>query len=107
MSKKISVLVIKENDIWVAQCLEYDINAQAKEFSDIFYKFEEELVSHIVVSLSNNIDPFSLPKAPKYYWDLYERANKICSNRISRNRFKAVPNIDDNLPEEQELKIAA
>lgn len=71
---KMSVLVMKEGDWWVAQCLEYDIAAQAKSLHDLQFEFQRIIVAHIVISLENKLKPFEhLPAAPDEYWKKYEK----------------------------------
>ena len=72
---RLDVLAMKEGEWWVAQCLQYDLTAQAKTLPELRYAFEYALVGHIITSLENNLEPFdSLPAAPKEYWDAWQKA---------------------------------
>jgi hypothetical protein len=71
----ISVLMFEDKDagVWSAQCLEYDVAAQARTLSDLFYEFERAIVGHIVVSVELGMVPFEKIKpAPKKFWTLFE-----------------------------------
>ena len=37
---KLSVLLFKEGEKWIAQCLEVDITAQADDLEEVRYRFE-------------------------------------------------------------------
>jgi hypothetical protein len=74
---KIRVLLLREADWWVAQCLEYDIAAQAKTWTDAIHEFAAVVNGRIAACQKEGIDPFDLPRAPKMYWDLAEKAAKL------------------------------
>lgn len=85
----LDVLVTKEADWWVAQCLQYDLAAQAKTLADLRYAFEHALVAHVVVSLEKRVEPFdSLPSAPRKYWEAWERALPIETERVAPPAFR-------------------
>ena len=71
----ISVVVFQRDQWWVAQCLEYDIGAQAMSVTDVLYQLQRSLVGHIAISRKLEREPFeSLPAAPKDYWEKWEGA---------------------------------
>ena len=69
------VLYIQEDDgQWSAQCLEYDIVAQAKKFIELQYEFEKTLMAYLVLSEAEGYDVLEkLGPAPKEFWDLWEQ----------------------------------
>jgi hypothetical protein len=72
----IRVLLIEKPDGWIAQCLDYDIVAQAETFTDLKEELERVLVSHIAVSIELGREPFAgFDKAPQRWWDAYDRAD--------------------------------
>ena len=76
----LSVVVLKEGDWWVAQCLQADLATQTKNFHDVNYQIERMIVGHIVLCEQVGLTPFeSLPSAPKKYWDLF----KECEQRLA------------------------
>lgn len=102
-SVDVSILLIQEdNGWWSAQCLEYDLAAQARSLPDVLYEFEKTLMSHIAVHEDAGIDPFEdLPEAPKEYWEMYNqaranvlldstpfRASPILQHKISRRSMR-------------------
>jgi predicted RNase H-like HicB family nuclease len=71
----ISVLLLQEGQWWSAQCLEYDIAAQAKTLPELRNELERVLLLHIVLALEEEKKPFSeLRPAPKKYWDMFGAA---------------------------------
>ena len=74
-SYTISVVLLQEGEWWSAQCLEYDIAAQAKTLPDLYYELEKTFVSHISVSDSLGQEPFAdLEPAPTRYWEMFQNA---------------------------------
>jgi hypothetical protein len=61
--------------LWAAQCLEYDIAAQASRLEDLYYEMERVLVSYLSLADELGQEPFKgLPKAPKKYWDIFKKS---------------------------------
>ncbi len=71
----ISVLLLQEGEWWSAQCLEYDIAAQAKTLPEMRNELERVLLLHVVLALEEGREPFSeIRPAPKKYWDMFAAA---------------------------------
>jgi hypothetical protein len=89
----VSVIAFQEGDWWTAQCLEYDIAAQAKTFSDLRYEMDRVFVSHIAVSQELGKEPFAgIAPAPGKYWKMFEEAKL----RVEREELPfRVPAPDD------------
>jgi hypothetical protein len=69
-------IAFQEGEFWSAQCLEYDIAAQAKKLTDLFHELRRVVAAHVVVCRELGRDPFDgLAQAPRYFWDLWDRAN--------------------------------
>lgn len=83
---ELRVLIMKRENGWVAQCLEYDIVAQSQ---GTIYDIKDELMRTLHVRLAacqaEGINPFKLQPAPQLYHDLFERAQLelIDDDRIS------------------------
>jgi hypothetical protein len=104
-----AVLIQEVDGRWSAQCLEYDIAAQAKTLAELRYELEKALVGHMVVSVELGMKPFeSLGPAPQRFWDMFEAAkDKLVGERYSfRVVGQGVPTIQPELrvaePELQE-----
>ena len=72
---KISVILFERDPgEWVAQCLEYDIGAQASSLPNLFYELQKSIVGHVVICREHDQDPFEcLPPAPSHYWDKWQQ----------------------------------
>ena len=67
---KLSVLLVREGDLWVAQCLQYDIAAQGKTITEAKHAFCRTVSGQVCVDLRHHVEPLSgfLP-APRVYWE--------------------------------------
>jgi hypothetical protein len=73
----IRTILFREGDWWVAQCLDVDLAAQAKNEADLYYELGRILVGRIMASEELGVDPFaSLPPAPRRYWDMFFQASR-------------------------------
>jgi hypothetical protein len=69
--REMRLLIFKEDEWWVAQCLEYDIAAQAKTLNDVQYEIQRVLVGRMFVASQFKIEPFEdVPPAPAWYKEL-------------------------------------
>jgi hypothetical protein len=100
---KISVLVEREGDWWIAQCIEYDLATQAKTVDDLLYEIRRVIVSHIASCEALGIEPFDLPPAPREVQAKYERArNEIVARGDLGPRL-----VTNHVPPIAEVRIAA
>ena len=73
------VVVFEDDDIWVAQCLEYDIGAQGPDVATLQKRFRIALLAELEVSLEKGDEPFSgIDPAPEFYHNLWDS----CSGRF-------------------------
>lgn len=71
----IDVVLIEYDEMWAAQCLQYDIGAQAKSFKDLVYELNRSLAGHVMICEEMGVEPFSnLNPAPAKYWKMWEGA---------------------------------
>lgn len=72
----ISAVLFEDGDWWCAQCLEYDISAQAKSLPELRYELDRVLFAHVCASIQEGREPFhGLGRAPKKFWQMYESAD--------------------------------
>ena len=72
---EVDVVLYPEGDHWVAQGLQYDITAQAKEQADLPGKFMLAFASEVVVAMELGEEPLvSIPQAPQKFFQMFERA---------------------------------
>jgi hypothetical protein len=105
---KLSVLLFKEDDWWLAQCLEYDLCSQAKTPEDVLYEFERTLLAQILISIEANEEPLAgIDPAPEEYWKRFH-ASGVQAQIIKRLPFRLPANITLQLSEEKlEVRLAA
>jgi hypothetical protein len=79
-----AVLFEEETGGWSAQCLEYDITAQAQTFLDLQDELMRVLVTHIAACAQLGREPFSeIKEAPQRFWELYDRGLRVESRPTS------------------------
>lgn len=72
---ELSILFIEGEEWWSAQCLEYDIAAQAGTLNELFHEMERVLVSQIALDVELGRKPFEgIGPAPKKYREAFERS---------------------------------
>jgi hypothetical protein len=65
----------KRNGWWSAQCLQYDIAAQAKTLDDLIYEIQRVVMGQFAVSKELGVEPFAgLKPAPPVFWRKYDQA---------------------------------
>ncbi len=68
----LNILLIKENNVWVAQCIDYDINAQGDTIPESINLLIETVAMRLAYDIENGIEPLSkVVPAPIMYYDLY------------------------------------
>ena len=71
-----SILLSQESNVWVAQCLEYDVVAQGNSKGAALDSLEHTLIGQSILDIQQGKYPFEdISKAPKIYWDKFN-ANK-------------------------------
>ena len=83
----VRVIAFQEADgMWTAQCLEYDIAAQAGTLPDLARELQRVLVSHFAISGEMGQEPFfGLPSAPDKFWRMYEEAEMLVEQEIGKS----------------------
>ena len=71
----IRAVVFQEGEWLCAQCLEYDLVAQAKSLRQLSKALQRLIVGHVAVRLRHKQQPFrDLPRAPEKYWAMFRRS---------------------------------
>jgi hypothetical protein len=91
---EVNVLLLQENDVWIAQGLEYDITGHGEDVNSAIDNFGKTFLGQAIVDLSHGDKPLAnVKKAPKFYWEKFREAKW---HRDDKKQFEAVP--DDVLP---------
>lgn len=89
---QLRILVLKDGPWYVAQCLEYDLGAEAKSLDDALYEMEKTVVAQIFFDLKHGRQPFStLSPAPPTYLEMFCRADKKSVDQPRLPRFQMPP----------------
>lgn len=90
-TKKLRVLLFKEDGWWVAQCLEHDIAAQAKTLAAVEFEIQRLIVLQLFASAHEGARPIAeIPPAPERFHRLYEdEAERIELTRVPKLRSAA------------------
>ncbi len=76
-SQQIRVIVFKEGDMWAAQCLEFDIGAQAPDLDELHARLETVLCLELQASLEQHGEPFGgIEAAPRHFHELWEKRSR-------------------------------
>ena len=79
----IRVLIEREGDLWVAQCIEQDLATQAPTLDELHYEIQLMLIAHITSCEERGVEPFKLRPAPKEVREKFERTLTAVTARIS------------------------
>ncbi|HEY3571028.1 MAG TPA: hypothetical protein VGP73_24070 [Thermoanaerobaculia bacterium] len=72
---KIHVVIFRNGERLIAQCLEHDIATQARDVRELLHEVERILSAHILVAEQDGVEPFAnVPKAPRRFWQMYKDA---------------------------------
>ncbi len=73
MTQTIRVIVFQDGGLWVAQCLEYDIGAQAQDVDTLMSRFEVTFKTELKESMVRHGKPLAgIDRAPERFhrmWD--------------------------------------
>lgn len=75
---RISVLLLQEENYWVAQGLEHDIAAQGESISEAKKAFKKTIIGQIILDVKDNLKPLEgIEEAPQIYWDIFKKAERL------------------------------
>lgn len=71
------VVIFKDGALWVAQCLEHDIGAQAPDLDTLHDRFTVAVMSELRESLARHSAPLAgIDPAPKRFHQMWERRSR-------------------------------
>lgn len=74
----VRVLVFREGNSYIAQCLEYDIAAQGKTVPEVKAAFERTIIGQIILDRRRGKKPLEgIPAAPEAYEEMFARAMRL------------------------------
>lgn len=73
-ARQIRALLAREGDFWVAQCLEYDIGAQARDLDDLRKRLLAALEAERQESIRRYGEPFAgIGPAPSFFHEQWDK----------------------------------
>jgi hypothetical protein len=95
----IRAVLFEEEGAWSAQCLDFDIAAQAKTLAELHEEIVRVLAVHVAASRQLGREPFAdVNPAPKRFWDLYETGLPV-ESRSASFRIESGPTLPPIRPE--------
>ena len=100
----VTVLLLREENRWVAQCLEHDIAAQSDTIPGVKRAFAKAFVSQVAVNIRHGKKPLEdVPKAPDFYLDLFKKGERLADRKLPKS---VIPEVKVKV-EAKEMRIAA
>src|SRR5574343_1253049 len=73
----IRVVVFREEELWVAHCVEYDIATQARSMPELRSRLEATLSAELAHSVKQGAEAFAgIPAAPAYIEEMWQRCEQ-------------------------------
>ena len=89
VKKNVRIIIYSEDERWVAQCLEYDIGAQAKTLGELSTILELTLSAEFNESIERHGEPFvGIDPAPVHFHEMWESRS---------GAYTPVTNIDEHV----------
>jgi hypothetical protein len=86
------VLLFREGANWVAQCLDFDIAAQARTLEQVKAAFCRAFVCQVVIALEHKQEPLAdMRPAPSWYAKQWEKAEPLANKLALTPPAEALP----------------
>lgn len=73
VQQQLRVVIFRDGDLWAAQCLEYDIGAQAHDLKDLQTRFVLTVKAEVQESVNRHGEPFKgIDPAPQHFHEMWE-----------------------------------
>jgi hypothetical protein len=73
---QIRTVVFREEDLYIAQCIDFDIATQAPDIDTLLDRLELTVEAECALSSDRGEEPFSrIPPAPNYFHKLWEKGS--------------------------------
>jgi len=79
---EVQILILRENESWIAQGLDYDITGHGKTLNDVIDNFERTFVGQILLDMHHGQQPLAtIKKAPSFYWKKFDEAKRLTDKK--------------------------
>ena len=80
------IIAFQEGDSWIAQCLEYDISAQASDLDELSARIDATIDAERAYTVSQGRKPFEgIDPAPQHFHVMWDKRSAFTTN---------LPNVD-------------
>lgn len=77
-------VVLREDSVWVIQCLEHDIFAFGSDFDTVVKRFEATLDAEALLAPAGADHPFAhIPAAPDYFHVLWDQQKTVLTTPVA------------------------
>lgn len=90
---RLDVVFFKDGDVWVGQCLQYDLAAQGGNLKECMQELGAVILGRILAATEGIIEhPFvGLPPAPERYWQQYRDGVKLSAEASPLQQPEGIP----------------
>jgi hypothetical protein len=79
---QVQVLILRENESWIAQGLDFDITGHGKTLDEVMENFERTFTGQILLDLHHGQKPLAnIRKAPRFYWQKFDEAKRLAEKK--------------------------
>ncbi|MBE0478993.1 hypothetical protein IBX65_07765 [Candidatus Aerophobetes bacterium] len=113
ISSSLHILGYKENDKYIAHCLEFDIVSEGTTHKEAIENLKELVYSYLQFAMEYNLEQFTWKPAPKIFWDTFNKIHKkkaeppsILSKTLLRIRKEQLGNVMEEAQTQDNLTYA-
>jgi len=75
---KLQILLLKEEDLWVAQCLDHDVASQGPDIRGVLRAWEHAFFAQAMANIDAGMDPMeNASAAPEFYWKKFDSGLRL------------------------------
>ena len=107
MHETLSVLLVKDQGVWAAQCLEHNIAAQGATTQEALFELSRTVAGELALSAEAGHEGLAhIPRAPDFYWKMFGASDRL--NTKDRPLFQPDRDVPPAfmLPEFRDCRVA-
>lgn len=89
---EVRVVMLQENDTWIAQGLDYDITGHGDTADAALDNLGDTLLGQAIVDIHHGLEPLSnTPKAPEFYWKKFNQEGWRKEKHFAVSEKRSIP----------------